>query len=75
MYLPRVLEKRFSDTFASLREREFVWFLSGNSAFFTGMQMQFILRYFLAWELTESALATTLLTLPIAIPSGWELIE
>ena len=27
------LEKRFSDTFASLREREFVWFLSGNSAF------------------------------------------
>ena len=55
MYLPRVLEKRFSDTFASLREREFVWFLSGNSAFFTGMQMQFILRYFLAWELTESA--------------------
>ena len=68
MYLPRVLEKRFSDTFASLREREFVWFLSGNSAFFTGMQMQFILRYFIAWELTESALATTLLTLPIALP-------
>ena len=68
MYLPRVLENRISDTFASLREREFVWFLSGISAFFTGMQMQFILRYFLAWELTQSALSTTLLTLPIALP-------
>jgi len=68
MQFSRLLESRFGDTFASLREREFLWFLSGNSAFFTGMQMQFILRYFLAWELTESALATTLLTLPIALP-------
>lgn len=44
-------------TFASLAERDFAWFFTGNFAFYVAMQMQFILFGYLALELTGSAKA------------------
>ena len=44
-------------TFASLAERDFAWFFTGNFAFFVAMQMQFILFGYLALDLTDSAKA------------------
>ncbi len=51
----------FRTTFAALAERDFVWFFTGNFAFFMAMQMQFILLGYLAFELTDSAKAVGLL--------------
>jgi len=63
-------EKRtcFGDTFASLGEREYAWYFAGNIAFFMGMQMQFVLRGYLAYELTDSALSLGIIALSIALP-------
>src|SRR5688500_14789493 len=47
----------FKSTFASLSEREYAWYFSGNLAFFMAMQMQFILFGFLTFDLTGSAKA------------------
>jgi MFS family permease len=58
----------WSTTFASLRERDYAWFFAGNVAFFMGMQMQFILRGFLAFELTNAATALGIISASIAFP-------
>ena len=58
----------YQTTFASLQEREFAWYFSGNLAFFMAMQMQFVLRGFLAFELTGKASALGLVSLGAAVP-------
>lgn len=58
-------------TLSSLREREFAWYFAGNTAFFMAMQMQFVLRAQLAYDLSgEGSKATGLglVTLGAAIP-------
>ena len=55
-------------TFTSLQEPEFAWYFAGNMAFFMAMQMQNLLRGFLAFELTDSATALGLITATIAVP-------
>ena len=54
--------------FSSLAEPEFAWFFAGNMAFFMAMQMQFVLRGYLAFELTNSASALGLIAIMIALP-------
>ena len=55
-------------TFASLSEPEYAWYFLGNIVFFAGMQMQFVLRGFLAFDLTNSASALALVSISIAFP-------
>jgi MFS family permease len=55
-------------TFASLAELDFRWFFAGNLAFFMGMQMQFVLRGYLAFDLTGSASALGLIAVAISLP-------
>lgn len=57
-----------SSTFASLSEPEYLWYFAGNIAFFMGMQMQFVLRGYLAFELTDAASALGLVSASIALP-------
>jgi MFS family permease len=58
----------WATTFASLHERDYVSFFAGNVSFFMGMQMQFILRGYLAYELTNAASALGVLSASIAVP-------
>jgi len=58
----------FGETFTSLGEPEYAWYFAGNIAFFMGMQMQFVLRGFLAYELTDSAVSLGIIALSIALP-------
>lgn len=58
-------------TLSSLREREFAWYFAGNTAFFMAMQMQFVLRAQLAYDLSDEgqkAAGLGLVTLGAAIP-------
>jgi MFS family permease len=55
-------------TFVSLIEPDFRWFFAGNLAFFMAMQMQFVLRGYLAFELTGSASALGLIAVAISLP-------
>src|SRR4030095_8548676 len=55
-------------TFASLGEADFRWYFVGNLAFFMAMQMQFVLRGSLAFELTHSAAALGLVGVAITLP-------
>lgn len=60
--------ERFGGTFTSLKERDYAWFFAGNIAFFMGMQMQFVLRGYLAYDLTDSAASLGIIALSIALP-------
>ncbi len=58
-------------TLSSLHEREFAWYFTGNIAFFMAMQMQFVLRAQLAYDLSPEGgkgLGLGLVTLGAAIP-------
>jgi len=55
-------------TFTSLAERDYAWYFGGNIAFFMAMQMNLILRGFLAYDLTNSAVALGLISLTVAFP-------
>lgn len=44
-------------TLEALRERDFAWFFFGNLSFFLAMQMGFLVRAFLAFDLTDRAVA------------------
>ena len=59
---------RLSTTFASLSERDFAWFFTGNLAFFMATQMQFVTRGYLAFDLTDSAAALGWVTAAGALP-------
>lgn len=54
--------------FAAFSERDFAWFFAGNSAFFLAMQMNFILRGYLAFELTGKAVSLAAIAVAIAVP-------
>jgi MFS transporter, DHA1 family, staphyloferrin A biosynthesis exporter len=54
--------------FSSLRERDFAWYFAGNSAFFLAMQMSFLLQGWLAWQLTDRALALGLVGIAVGLP-------
>lgn len=55
-------------TFASLAERDFRWYFIGNLGFFMAMQMQFLLRGYLGYDLTGSAFALGLVGIAITLP-------
>ena len=57
-----------SSTFASLGEPEFRWYFAGTLGFFMAMQMQFVLRGYLAFQLTDSATALGLMAVSITLP-------
>jgi MFS family permease len=57
-----------AQTFASLGEPEFRWYFAGTLAFFMAMQMQFVLRGYLAFQLTDSAAALGLTAISITLP-------
>ena len=58
----------WTSTFTSLSERDYAWYFAGNFAFFMGMQMQMILRGYLALKLTNVAIALGLVAASVAIP-------
>ena len=57
-----------SATFSSLRDRDFAWYFTGNTAFFIAMQMNQLLRGYLAFQLTDAAIALGLIAVTIALP-------
>lgn len=57
-----------SHTFGALRERDFAWYFTGNTAFFLAMQMNQLLRGYLAYELTNAAVALGLIAVTMALP-------
>ncbi len=59
---------RIGTTFASLSERDFAWFFAGNLSFFIATQMQFVIRGYLTFELTDSAAAIGWVTAASALP-------
>jgi MFS family permease len=59
---------QWGGTFTSLREREYAWYFAGNVAFFMGMQMQMLLRGFLAYDITGTASSLGIMALSMAIP-------
>lgn len=59
---------QWSRTFTSLGEREYAWFFAGNLAFFMGMQMQMILRGYLAFDITGNATSLGWIAASVAIP-------
>ncbi|MDZ7729638.1 MAG: MFS transporter [Dehalococcoidia bacterium] len=59
---------RWNRTFTSLSEPEYAWYFVGNVAFFMAMQMQMVLRGFLAYDLTGKATSLAAVSLAIAIP-------
>lgn len=65
---PPLRRRPWGATFAALSQRDFAWYFAGNTAFFMGMQMQMILRGFLAFELTNAATALGFMSVSIAVP-------
>ena len=57
-----------SATFSALQERDFAWYFAGNIAFFMALQMQMLLRGFLAFELTDAASALGYMAAMMAVP-------
>ena len=57
-----------SGTFSSLRDRDFAWYFTGNTVFFMAMQMNQLLRGYLAFQLTDAAIALGLIAVTIAVP-------
>jgi len=57
-----------SQTFAALRERDFAWYFVGHTSFFLAMQMNQLLRGYLAFELTNAAVALGLIAVTMALP-------
>ncbi|MEX2373212.1 MAG: MFS transporter [Dehalococcoidia bacterium] len=58
----------FLRTFAALSERDYAWYFIGNTAFFLAMQMNIIVRGYLAYDLTGSATALGFVSVAFAIP-------
>ena len=58
----------FRRTFESLRERDYAWYFAGNTAFFMAMQMNIVVRGYLAYDLTDSATMLGLVSFAFAMP-------
>jgi MFS family permease len=63
-----VRPSHWGNTFTSLREREYAWYFAGNLAFFMGMQMQMILRGYLAYDMTNSVASLGWIAASMALP-------
>ncbi len=59
---------QWSRTFTSLAEKDYRWYFAGNIAFFMAMQMNLVLRGYLAYKLTDAALALAIISLTVALP-------
>jgi len=55
-------------TFESLRQRDYVWYFAGNIAFFMAMQMNIVIRGYLAYDLTGSATMLGIVSFAFAMP-------
>jgi len=64
--LIRLRGRSFGGTFTSLQEPEYAWYTAGSFSFFMAMSMQLLLRNFLAFDLTDSAVSLAV----IAIAGG-----
>ena len=60
--------KEWRRTFSALEERDYAVYFGGNLAFFMAMQMNQLLRGFLAYDLTNAASALGLVALSVALP-------
>ncbi len=58
----------FQRTFESLKERDYAWYFAGNTAFFMAMQMNIVVRGYLAYDLTDSATMLGLVSFAFAMP-------
>ena len=58
----------FRRTFESLRERDYAWYFAGNTAFFMAIQMNIVVRGYLAYDLTDSAFMLGLVSFAFAMP-------
>ncbi len=58
-----------SSTFKSLAERDYAWFFGANFGFFMAIHMQFVLYGYLAFEITDSAKALSLVSAAVTIPT------
>ena len=58
----------FRATFSALKERDYAWYFAGNLAFFMGMQMNLVVRGFLAFELVGTAAALGYISVAVALP-------
>ncbi|MCL4243363.1 MAG: MFS transporter [Dehalococcoidia bacterium] len=54
--------------FSSLKHQQFRWMYASNIAFFFAMNGQFVVRSYLAYDLTKSEFALGLINLVVAIP-------
>ena len=61
-------QSSFRRTFESLRERDYAWYFAGNTAFFMAMQMNIVVRGYLAYDLTDSAFMLGLVSFAFAMP-------
>jgi len=59
---------RWAETFTALREPEYAWYFVGNIAFFMAMQMQIIVRGFIAYDLTGKATSLAFISVAMAVP-------
>ena len=59
---------RLGNAFSSLQIPAFRWLLGGNSAYFMSSSGQALVRPFLAYHLTDSALALGIVTFSMAVP-------
>ncbi len=57
-----------ASAFSSLSYQQFRWLFASNQAFFFAMNGQFIVRSYLAFKLTDSALALGIVNLAVALP-------
>lgn len=57
-----------SSAFSSLKHQQFRWLYASNIAFFFAMNGQFVVRSYLAYDLTKSEFALGLINLVVAIP-------
>jgi len=55
-------------TFSSLENRNFRWYWLSSTASFAAMQMQIVVRGWLVYDLTESALALGLVSASVGVP-------
>lgn len=65
---PATAEPGRRAAFASLQYQQFRWLFASNQAFFFAMNGQFIVRSYLAFKLTDSALALGVINLAVAVP-------
>jgi predicted MFS family arabinose efflux permease len=60
--------RKLPEALSSLENPEFRWLFASNMAYFLSMMGQFALRAILAWQLTQSPLALSYISLAIGIP-------